>query len=35
MVFDLDPGEEANILHCSRVAIILRDLLSEWGLKRT
>ena len=33
MVFDLDPGEEANILHCSRVAIILRDLLSRMGLE--
>src|SRR6266498_3878741 len=26
MVFDLDPGEEADILHCARVALILRDL---------
>ena len=33
MVFDLDPGEEANILHCSRVALILRDLLSRMGLE--
>ena len=27
MVFDLDPGEPANILDCARVALILRDLL--------
>ncbi len=26
MVFDLDPGEPANILDCARVALILRDL---------
>jgi bifunctional non-homologous end joining protein LigD len=32
MVFDLDPGEPANILHCARVALILRDLLSGMGL---
>jgi bifunctional non-homologous end joining protein LigD len=32
MVFDLDPGEPANILECSRVALILRDLLSRMGL---
>ncbi len=32
MVFDLDPGEPANILDCSRVALILRDLLSKTGL---
>jgi bifunctional non-homologous end joining protein LigD len=29
MVFDLDPGEPANILDCARVALILRDLLSK------
>jgi bifunctional non-homologous end joining protein LigD len=28
MVFDLDPGEQADILDCARVALILRDLLS-------
>ncbi|NTW58665.1 MAG: ATP-dependent DNA ligase [Nitrospirae bacterium] len=33
MIFDLDPGEEANIIHCSRVALILRDLLSRMGLE--
>ena len=32
MVFDLDPGEEAGILDCARVAMILRDLLSPMGL---
>ncbi len=32
LVFDLDPGEPANILDCSRVALILRDLLSRMGL---
>jgi bifunctional non-homologous end joining protein LigD len=33
MVFDLDPGDQANILDCARVALILRDLLS--GLQLT
>ena len=33
MVFDLDPGDQADILDCARVALILRDLLS--GLKLT
>jgi len=32
MVFDLDPGDEASILDCARVALILRDLLSQMGL---
>lgn len=32
MVFDLDPGEPANILDCARVALILRDLLTRLGL---
>lgn len=32
MVFDLDPGDRANILDCTRVALILRDLLSELQL---
>ena len=31
-VFDLDPGEPANILDCARVALILRDLLGPLGL---
>ncbi len=29
MVFDLDPGENADILDCARVALILRDLLAQ------
>jgi bifunctional non-homologous end joining protein LigD len=32
MVFDLDPGDGADILDCARVALILRDLLSELKL---
>jgi bifunctional non-homologous end joining protein LigD len=32
MVFDLDPGDGADILDCSRVALILRDLLFELRL---
>jgi len=32
LVFDLDPGEPANILDCARVALILRDLLSNLQL---
>ena len=32
MVFDLDPGDGASILDCARVALILRDLLSQMGL---
>ncbi len=32
MVFDLDPGEPAGLPECSRVALILRDLLSRMGL---
>lgn len=32
MVFDLDPGNQANILDCARVALILRDLLSKLRL---
>lgn len=32
MVFDLDPGEGATILHCGRVALMLRDLLMTMGL---
>jgi len=33
VVFDLDPGDHADILDCARVALILRDLLS--GLQLT
>lgn len=32
MVFDLDPGEEATILDCARVALILRELLTRLRL---
>ena len=32
MVFDLDPGDSADILDCARVALILRDLLGELKL---
>jgi len=32
IVFDLDPGEQADILDCARVALILRDLLSQMRL---
>jgi len=32
MVFDLDPGEPANILDCAKVALILQDILSRLGL---
>ena len=32
MVFDLDPGDPANVLDCARVALILRDLLFRMGL---
>jgi bifunctional non-homologous end joining protein LigD len=33
MVFDLDPGPPANILHCVHVAFWLKDLLDTLGLK--
>ena len=32
MVFDLDPGDQAGILECARVALILRDLFAHMGL---
>ncbi|MFZ5449933.1 MAG: non-homologous end-joining DNA ligase [Thermodesulfobacteriota bacterium] len=32
MVFDLDPGEPANICTCARVALILRELLTPLQL---
>jgi bifunctional non-homologous end joining protein LigD len=32
IVFDLDPGEPANILDCAQVALILRDLLKNLRL---
>lgn len=33
MVFDLDPGDKANILHCASVSLILRDILQKLRLK--
>ncbi|MBI4848841.1 MAG: ATP-dependent DNA ligase [Nitrospirae bacterium] len=33
IVFDLDPGDQANILDCSKVARILRDLLLQMRLE--
>jgi bifunctional non-homologous end joining protein LigD len=33
VVFDLDPGEGANILHCVQVAFLLRDVLTKLRLK--
>lgn len=32
VVFDLDPGEGADILDCARVAFLLRDLFDSWHL---
>ncbi len=32
LVFDLDPGEGADLLVCARVALILRDLLTRMGI---
>jgi len=32
MVFDLDPGDEADIVDCAHVALTLRDLLSDLKL---
>lgn len=33
MVFDLDPGQPATVLHCARAALILRDRLADLGLR--
>jgi bifunctional non-homologous end joining protein LigD len=33
IVFDLDPGEPANILDCAEVAIWIRDLVEKFNLK--
>jgi bifunctional non-homologous end joining protein LigD len=33
IVFDLDPGEGASILTCARVALLLRNMLSELRLR--
>lgn len=32
MVFDLDPGDGADILNCAKVALILKDMLNEMKL---
>ena len=33
LAFDLDPGEPADVLDCSRVAILLRDMFASLGLE--
>src|ERR1044071_4084642 len=33
IVFDLDPGEGTDILHCAEVAFLLREVLEKLGLK--
>ncbi|MGZ8899198.1 MAG: non-homologous end-joining DNA ligase, partial [Limisphaerales bacterium] len=33
IVFDLDPGEPADVLDCARVALWIRDLVAQFGLK--
>jgi bifunctional non-homologous end joining protein LigD len=33
IAFDLDPGPPADIVHCARVALILRGLFTELGLE--
>lgn len=33
LVFDLDPGEPANITDCCQVALTLRELFETWGLQ--
>lgn len=33
LVFDLDPGNGAGLLECSRVALVLRDLLIPLGIE--
>ncbi len=33
MVFDLDPGDPADVLDCIRVGMWIRDLMSQFGLK--
>ncbi len=33
VVFDLDPGEDADVLLCARVALLLRDLFARLGLE--
>jgi bifunctional non-homologous end joining protein LigD len=33
IVFDLDPGEGADVLTCGQVAFLVRELLEQFGLK--
>jgi bifunctional non-homologous end joining protein LigD len=33
IVFDLDPGEDANVLNCAEVSFLLRDVLTRLRLK--
>jgi bifunctional non-homologous end joining protein LigD len=33
IVFDLDPGEPADVLDCARVAMWIRDLVEQFGMK--
>ena len=33
IVFDLDPGEDANVLSCAEVSFLLRDVLTKLRLK--
>lgn len=33
IVFDLDPGEPADVLDCARVALRLREVFEKWGLQ--
>ena len=33
IVFDLDPGEPADVLDCARVSLWIRDLVGQFGLK--
>lgn len=33
IVFDLDPGEPADVLDCARVSLWIRDLVAQFGLK--
>jgi len=33
IVFDLDPGEPANIVHCCRVGLWVREVFEQLGLK--
>src|SRR5207248_2115762 len=33
MIFDLDPGEGTDVLHCAEVAFLLKDVLEEIDLQ--